>query len=192
MTNKKSATAKPGGGTRRLRRHYDPAEPLVQLPPRRAGGPWDERYREIDSMPVGEDRLPAIFQLTQDLHDHPDTAAADCIEAALAAAHLDERVRKSDELSRFVFLMRELLQEHQPGETLEDLLQPLAVLMQRTMAPGGRQAVQNENRRRVRDAYGQLMLAQRGSGATALIANKTGLSKDTVREHLKEIRGKSK
>lgn len=70
---------------------------------------------------------------------HPDSIAKAAISEALQAAHLDHRVRPSVELSRFLWLMRELVHDFRAGETLESMLQQVdALVAMRDGSKGGR------------------------------------------------------
>lgn len=86
----------------------------------------------------GEELLKAVRRMNAGLRYHPDTRARQVIERHLTAAHMNPALAESPELSRFVFLMRELLAEHVPGMTLPQMLEPLQTLLARRDAGTGR------------------------------------------------------
>jgi hypothetical protein len=94
-------------------------------------GHFDELFAGAD------DDLDKLIEVIQALREHPDSLAQAKIEEALQTVHLDADVhQRSPELSRFVFLMRELLADYMPGMTLEQMLEPLHTLL--SMRGGGR------------------------------------------------------
>lgn len=101
------------------------------------------RADHFDSVFGAEPDLEAFQVANEYLRTHPDTEVKARIEHALTALHLDPEVHlKSRELTRFVFLMRDLIADFLPGMTLEQMLQPLQTLLSRY--GGGRPSVASE------------------------------------------------
>lgn len=126
---------------------------------------------------------------------HPDFLACQRIAAALQDAHLDPQVLMSPQLTRFVWLMRELIADFVPGETLEQLLEPLHKLLSSTAIDEAANKARAVKRAQaattlaiVEAAYRQLEPRNQGRNAASLIKSKTGLSTDTIRAYLKQIK----
>ena len=95
-------------------------------------------YESIEALNLDE-QVDAMRRRNAAMRAHPDYAAKARIEQALVGAHLDPLLLGAPELSRFVFIMRELLHESEPGDTLPEILQPLHTLLSRR--GGGRRPV---------------------------------------------------
>jgi len=76
--------------------------------------PWDEQRRILTEMNGG-----------------PDGAAMKRLEELLTAAHFDPLVTRSETLSAYVFLVREVLADYIPGMTLGNMLEPLRTVLAR-------------------------------------------------------------
>lgn len=146
------------------------------LPERKARG---DIYRRISDMPVGE-RMAFVQQMNADMLAHPDHAALQRLEAALAAAHLHPDVAASREVSRLVFLFRELVVDFVPGETIEQALEPLQTLL--AQRGGGRPPTVDHDA--VRRHHARL-LADDAHDATSQTAAHFGLSTRAVRTIVK-------
>jgi hypothetical protein len=97
---------------------------------------FDKLHAPLEGLD-GKDYLKAAAQVMTAMRYHPDTRAQQIIERHLTAAHLDPALAESPELSSFVLLMRNLLAEHVPGMTLEQMLEPLHTLLARRDGRGG-------------------------------------------------------
>lgn len=97
------------------------------LPDRKGRGDF---YSKIKPLPVAE-QLDAVQKRDEEWQAHPDFAAKQRIEEYLTMAHLHPDLRASPELSKLVFLFRELLADAEPGETVAQILEPLQTLMAR-------------------------------------------------------------
>jgi hypothetical protein len=124
---------KKSAGVKALARNRKPTdrEPWLLPEGKSRAAYYDGRRQTLDEL-KGRALLAEMQREVQAWRDHPDTAAKERIDRALQEAHLDPVVyQRSHELTRFVWLMRELLADFVPGMKVEQLLEPLRTLMSR-------------------------------------------------------------
>jgi hypothetical protein len=82
-------------------------------------------------IPGDGDAGDVLTQVIGEARAQPDSVAKQRLESLLQAAQMDRAIQESDEISRLVTLMRELLSNYRAGETMEELLAPLETLFRR-------------------------------------------------------------
>lgn len=134
-------------------------------------------FKRIQALPEVE-RHQAFMRLREELRAHPDSVAKQRIEKCLVEAHLHADLKASPELSKLVFVFREIVHDFIPGETVEQALEPLQTVMARH--GGGRptevdhDAVKRHHKR-----------LQGDHDATSQTAAEFGITTRTVRNILK-------
>lgn len=130
---------------------------------------------------AGKDELHAHMLMEERLRAHPDAAAVERITRALEALHLDPALRASPELSRFVFLMRELIADFMPGMSVSQMLEPLRTVLS-THAGGGAKA--KHDHERIRSYHASLSSTGDADRATTMTAEHFGITTRMVRKVL--------